>query len=202
MSLKADGIVTLMSEAELRKKGTFRLKRCGAPAADRKRRTSAHDVATKVTGQKDPMCAHFLGTRGKIACQHVLASVIASAKRWRQADKQIDTASSSAGSKRDVPPSSTNSSASQLNDKKVRQTSLVLFKGLSFPFTEEQKAAIAKQTLRATISAGLPLHWVHDPEVRKFSEMHRTNSDELSSCRLEWSSFESRTAHSGRRQVD
>ncbi|CAD6585389.1 MAG: hypothetical protein TREMPRED_004124 [Tremellales sp. Tagirdzhanova-0007] len=118
-----------MSEAELRKK------------------------ATKVTGQKDPMCAHFLGTRGKIACQHVLASVIASAKRWRQADKQIDTASSSAGSKRDVPPSSTNSSASQLNDKKVRQTSLVLFKGLSFPFTEEQKAAIAKQTLRATISA-------------------------------------------------
>jgi hypothetical protein len=53
------------------------------------------------------------------------------------------------------------------------QSKLKLYKGNDIPFSEDQKSAIARQTLRATQSANLPERWTTDPEVMKLFMMMR-----------------------------
>ncbi|KAJ7504639.1 ribonuclease H-like domain-containing protein [Mycena galericulata] len=56
------------------------------------------------------------------------------------------------------------------------QSKLKVYKGNDIPFSEDQKSAIARQTLRATQSANLPERWTSDPEVMKLFMMMRTRA--------------------------
>ncbi|KAF5342808.1 hypothetical protein D9758_013365 [Tetrapyrgos nigripes] len=58
--------------------------------------------------------------------------------------------------------------------KTYTQQTLKLPKGIDIPFTNEQKKAIKKQFGRATTSANLPFHWIHDPEVIALLLMFRS----------------------------
>ncbi|KAJ3732252.1 hypothetical protein DFJ43DRAFT_1154608 [Lentinula guzmanii] len=59
------------------------------------------------------------------------------------------------------------------------QTKLKVFRGISIPFNDEEKKAIHKQFLRATISANLPFLWVEDPEVIKLFLMFRSAAGDI-----------------------
>ncbi|KAJ7175217.1 ribonuclease H-like domain-containing protein [Mycena crocata] len=56
------------------------------------------------------------------------------------------------------------------------QSKLKVYKGNDIPFSEDQKRAIANQTLRATQSANLPEQWTSDPEVMKLFMMMRSRA--------------------------
>ncbi|KAF7342787.1 DUF659 domain-containing protein [Mycena sanguinolenta] len=56
------------------------------------------------------------------------------------------------------------------------QSQLKVYKGNDIPFSEDQKNAIARQTLRATQSANLPERWTSDPEVMKLLMMLRSRA--------------------------
>lgn len=56
------------------------------------------------------------------------------------------------------------------------QSKLKVYRGNDIPFSNDQKKAIAHQTLRATQSANLPERWTSDPEVMKLFMMLRSRA--------------------------
>ncbi|KAF4590493.1 hypothetical protein EYR38_009794 [Pleurotus pulmonarius] len=66
----------------------------------------------------------------------------------------------------------------KLNDD-LKQGKLRVFKGISVPFSEAQRADVQKQFLRATISANLPFTWVSNAEVQKLLVMFRSTAEEV-----------------------
>ncbi|KAJ3995444.1 ribonuclease H-like domain-containing protein [Lentinula boryana] len=119
------------------------------------------------------MIAHILG--GEKPCHFASPAAKAKAnelrrkfqnhKREREAEVEVieDTSSPQPSKKRKA-----------VDQVETVQTKLKVFKGISIPFNDEEKKAIHKQFLRATISANLPFLWVEDPEVIKLFLMFRS----------------------------
>ncbi|KAJ3726487.1 ribonuclease H-like domain-containing protein [Lentinula guzmanii] len=135
--------------------------------------TEFQNAVGSVLGEKKAMIAHILG--GEKPCH--FASPAAKAKanelrrkfqnhKWeREAGVEVieDTSSPQPSKKRKA-----------VDRVETIQTKPKVFKGISIPFNDEEKKAIHKQFLRATISANLPFPWVEDPEVIKLFLMFRS----------------------------
>lgn len=104
------------------------------------------------------MIAHLIG---KTPCQY--ASV----------DAQVAARKAKGGGDEEA-----SSKKRKLNDG-LKQGKLRVFKGISVPFSEAQRADVQKQFLRATISANLPFTWVSNPEVQKLLVMFRSTAEEV-----------------------
>ncbi|KAF5336779.1 hypothetical protein D9758_017707 [Tetrapyrgos nigripes] len=140
---------------------------------------------TSVLGEKKAMVAHILG--GTKPCRSASEKARKTAEAIRKGDqrkKRKGNVHEESGEEADKEDNDKAGPASSKRRKvidrvELRQTELKVFKGISVPFTEEQKLAIHAQFLRASASANISFEWVDDPEVIKLFLMFRSAAGDV-----------------------
>ncbi|KAJ7584673.1 hypothetical protein C8J56DRAFT_789675 [Mycena floridula] len=135
---------------------------------------TSRDETEPVRGEKSAMASHLK------KCSHACK---AAKKAGKKAQKKDDNGTDADDESNEPGPPSKKRKAIFNKVEKLVQTPLKVHKGISVPFSEEQKDEIQKQFLRATISANLPFCWTENPEVIKLFIMFRSKATSVMPAR-------------------
>jgi hypothetical protein len=127
------------------------------------------------------MIAHLIGGRGIQPCSESSEEAKEEASRLRNqagAKKHPQPNNPSSSNKRNR-SNSTNTAASQLPNKKTKQSELKVYRGVNIPFSRDEAATIQRQFLRAAISANLPFRAFQNPEMVRLFGMFRTTAPDI-----------------------
>ncbi|KAJ7115136.1 ribonuclease H-like domain-containing protein [Mycena crocata] len=149
--------------------------------------TAAQNKDKHCNGEKTAMAGHLRKCEFATAAEKALAAREAPTKKEKEeAEKQKAAKRKHVGigeDNTDADDEGTGGAGIQTKRKRVlavetsfSQSKLKVYKGLDIPFNADQKAAIARQTLRATQSANLPERWTEDIEVMKLFMMMRSRA--------------------------
>ncbi|KAJ6492762.1 ribonuclease H-like domain-containing protein [Mycena vitilis] len=137
-------------------------------------------------GEKSAMAGHLRKCELSTAAEKSLAAREAPTKKEKQ-EMEKAAKRKHKGSEKDDTDADDEGAGGSGGQKKKRkrvkavetsfsQSTLKVYKGLDIPFSQDQKTAIAHQTLRATQSANLPERWTEDIEVMKLFIMLRSRA--------------------------
>ncbi|KAJ7642481.1 ribonuclease H-like domain-containing protein [Mycena polygramma] len=139
-------------------------------------------------GEKSAMAGHLRKCELSTAAEKALAAREAPTKKEKEKQEMERAAKRKhKGSEKDDTDADDEGAGGSGGQKKKRkrvkavetsfsQSTLKVYKGLDIPFSQDQKTAIAHQTLRATQSANLPERWTEDIEVMKLFIMLRSRA--------------------------
>ncbi|KAJ7431571.1 ribonuclease H-like domain-containing protein [Mycena galericulata] len=138
-------------------------------------------------GDKKAWIPHILRGKGIAACSYASPAAIAEATAERDEDviaKQTGTiaavsAPAPASRKHHRASSGSKAVEGESSSKRLRQTTLQAFNGQDMPFSSAQIQAIEAQTLRATVSTGIPFRVWENREMKELLGMLRTAAPDI-----------------------